>query len=62
MVVIGTHYAYLSEGDYTRWMDWAMNKAEECLYPSEEEPAQDDSTTTTTGKTQVTVQSGWVVY
>ncbi|MBQ4333240.1 MAG: hypothetical protein IJC33_05645 [Clostridia bacterium] len=62
VVVIGTHYAYLSEGDYTRWMDWAMNKAEECLYPSEEEPAQDDSTTTTTGKTQVTVQSGWVVY
>ncbi len=59
VVVIGTHYAHMSEEDYTRWMDWAMGKAEECLYPSDEPPAENDSTTpSTTTRPPETVQSG----
>ena len=59
VMVMGSLYAYMSEQDYTRWMDWAMGKAEECLYPSDEPPAEDDSTTpSTTTRPPETVQSG----
>ncbi len=60
VVVIGGHYANCTEAQYTQWMQWAVDKARECLYPSDEEPAQGDSTTaTTTRRKQETVQSGW---